>query len=659
MRDPVLTSRGVIWVLACGLLVALPYFRHLPAWLLLVFLGMAAWRLLILQGRLRMPGSTLRLLVGVSMLLLVWREYGTVLGRDPGLSLLLIMLGAKFIELRQLRDATLSVIICFMLLLGHFLFDQGIWQLAYLLAVVALCTLALFRLNHPQVELRSGLRLVAMLMLISVPLTLTLYVFFPRLPGGFFGLGTGGEGRAGFSPQMRPGLISRVAQNDAVAFRARFEGDMPVPHQRYWRGRVLWDTDGLNWQPGDAGLDSTWSLASASATVDYELWLEPAISGYLFALDLPVVLPVGAVAQNGFTGTFSSNNGERRRVKLRSAMQYRTGGLSRAEAIRGLRLPAVGERVRALAQQWRDDSGGDANNIVARALAYFSKESFYYTLEPPLLGRDPVDEFLFESRRGFCEHYTAAFVTLMRAAGVPARAVVGYQGGDLNEDSGYFIVRQADAHAWAEVWISDSGWTRVDPTGAVAPIRIEQGIDAIRELERRGLATRGLSPGVLQQALRSSWLKSTLRSLRLQWDALNLAWYRWTLDFSPEKQAELIRKLGQELPMWLTRLAGLAGTLLLLFALFVLIRQQRRQSVDQVQKVWSRFCRKLASAGYPREVWEGPVDYAARLSTQPNLPVGDIERIVNLYIGLRYGTAPAREVASLRANVKKFRTNRQ
>ena len=656
MRDPVLTTGGVLWVLGCGLLVALPYFQHLPAWLLLVFMGLVAWRLLILQGTLRLPGTTLRLLLGVVMLLLVWREYGTVLGRDAGLSLLLVMLGAKFLELRLLRDATLAVIISFMMLLGHFLFDQSIWQLGYLLLVVTLCTLTLFRLNHPQAGLRAGLRLVSLLILVSVPLTLALYIFFPRLPGGFFGLGGGGEGRAGFSPEMRPGLISRVAQNDAVAFRARFDGEPPLPHQRYWRGRVLWDTDGLNWRAGDGGLDTRWSLASTSVLVDYELWLEPAVSGFLFALDMPTNPPRNTETQNGYTARFNRDSGERRRVQLRSALQYHTGPLPPSERRGGLHLPQISQRVQALAQHWREQSGEDDTAIVNRAMSHFGKEAFYYTLEPPLLGRDPVDEFLFETRRGFCEHYTAAFVTLMRAAGVPARAVVGFLGGEFNQDSGYLIVRQADAHAWAEVWLRESGWTRVDPTAAVAPIRIERGIDAIRELERRGLATRGLAPGVLQQALQSNWFKTTLRGLRLQWDALNMAWYRWTMDFNPEQQAALINKLGRELPLWLTRLAGLLGTLLLIYALFVLIRQQRRQSVDPVQKLWKRFCRKLARAGYPRQDWEGPVDYATRLSAQPGLPRQDVEQIVNLYTGLRYGRVHSRSaIASFRDYVRRFR----
>ncbi len=288
------------------------------------------------------------------------------------------------------------------------------------------------------------------------------------------------------------------------------------------------------------------------------------------ALDLPAIRPRGARYQSDFTLEHREPIRERLNYTLTSYTRYNTGALDLAERARSLQLPEnTSPRARALATQWQRESSGP-QQVAQVALDYFRRENFVYTLSPPLLGDDPVDEFLFNTRRGFCEHYAAAFVTLMRAAGIPSRVVVGYLGGELNTAGDYLIVRQSDAHAWAEIWLPERGWVRVDPTGAIAPERIELGLDAVRRLEQQGLALGSLSNEAVRRALELGWFEHVARQARWYWDYTNLAWYRWVVDYGKERQERFLASLGLEDISW-GRLAGLltAGVLLITLAVCV------------------------------------------------------------------------------------------
>jgi transglutaminase-like putative cysteine protease len=347
---------------------------------------------------------------------------------------------------------------------------------------------------------------------------------------------------------------------------------------------------------------------------------------------------------------------ERRQYQLTSYTEYTTAGLD-ARA-RNLQLPEdYSPRAKQLASTWQLQSGGDAATIVNAALQYFNGNSFYYTLSPPpLVGNDPVGQFLFDSRRGYCEHYAGAFTGLMRAAGVPARVVTGYQGGELNPQGGYFIITQADAHAWAEVWLDGRGWVRVDPTGAVAPERIEYGAAALRRMLSEGATPGQLSQSDLRRIIELDWVARALRQARLTWDLVNQGWNEWFLQFDRESQFDLLRLIGFRTPTWVQLAGVLVSGVLLFTLLFAAVVLWRRRPVDPVLRAYRTFCARLARAGVARAPGEGPLDYARRAALALPALRPDIEHFTGLYVNLRYGDAAAApQQQELIARLRRFR----
>jgi transglutaminase-like putative cysteine protease len=440
--------------------------------------------------------------------------------------------------------------------------------------------------------------------------------------------------------------VSRLVESPETAFRVRFDGDLPPPAQRYWRGPVLWETDGRTWRPGTP-VDPPPRIEAAGPRIDYEVTIEPHRRRWLFALDLPVSRPPGAsltvdhqlLAAKDVEGRFT--------YRLGSVTDYRTVGLGPDEEFAALQVPdRVSPRVRALAERWRRESP-DADGIVERGRALFRDEPFVYTLRPPPLGDDPIDAFLFEARRGFCEHYAASFALLMRLAGVPARIVTGYQGGELNTVGDYLTVRQSDAHAWVEVWLADRGWVRIDPTAEVAPGRIESPIDQGASLAAGRVAFRTELP----------WAAAALRQARWLIDAANLNWHRWVVGYDKERQDSLLRDLGLAglSPTQLAVLAvTVAGGLLAVFGIWVLRHRPARR--DPVVAAYERLCHKIERAGVTRAPYEGPRDFIDRAAGALPEAASRLRSIGRLYEQLRYGRrAPREAVRQLQGAVRGLR----
>jgi transglutaminase-like putative cysteine protease len=645
-----LTRSGLMWLLVALVLAVVPHAVALPIWLSTLFFAMAGWRGFIAFRNRALPARWLLLAVAVLAGAGVLIDFRTLFGRDAGVALLIAMTACKLLETRGLRDGVVLVFLGYLLVMGNLLYSQEIPLVTYLFAVVLLMLAAqvMIHRQHAGLGALAPLRLTGKMALQAVPVMLILFVLFPRIPGPLWGLPQDAhKGRTGLSDEMMPGTVSTLSKSDAVAFRARFTGPFPSPSQLYWRGPVLWNFDGRRWTAGEAPPSPVpVPFTPEGAAVDYSVILEPSNRIWLLALDLPAMLPPQASMTPSFQLVRQQPVNEVYRYQMRSYPQYRTGDLQATERARALRLPSRGNpQVRALAAEWRAQDTRP-ESMVGRALAMFRQQTFYYTLNPPLLGTDSVDEFLFNTRQGFCEHYASAFVFLMRAAGVPARVVTGYQGGERNTFGDYLIVRQSDAHAWAEVWLEGRGWVRVDPTGAVAPNRVQDGLYAA--------VTDGQNlPFLIRRGGDSAWL----HQLAMSWDSLNNSWNEWVLAYGPDRQKEFLSGLGFGAVDWREMIIAMTVALAGFVLVVVGLRWLDQGSRDPVVRAWQRFCARLARRGLARGVQEGPLAFVQRVADRrPDLaePVCEIGR---LYATLRYGpTASPEDVHQLQRLVRQFRT---
>jgi protein-glutamine gamma-glutamyltransferase len=659
-----LAQSSLLRLLAVLALVLAPHLWRMPPWISAGLVAIGVWRVLAASRQWRLPPQWLKVLLVLVAVATVLVSHPGRFGQHAGTALLVAMLVLKLLEMRSRRDVLVVVGLCYFTMLTHFLFSQELWTILYLGVCSVTVTAALIEANHAGVPLppRETLRLGAGMVALALPLMLALFVLFPRVPGPLWGLPSdAGAARSGISDSMSPGDISSLIQSDEVAFRVVFRGPPPPPQQRYWRGPVLSYFDGRRWSAPFRGddyfrlYDPQTRLNAFMPTrpelsgpgVPYEITLEPHRQNWLFALDLPD--PRQLPPETALTGYHQLLSRplvrERMRYSLVSHPAYRLDPDMTEQWQRSARrLPADrNPRAQALGRQWRAEGLDDAR-IIERALRLFRDQEFFYTLEPPRLGADPVDEFLFETRRGFCEHYSSAFTVLMRAAGIPARVVVGYQGGELNDVGGYWVVRQADAHAWSEVWMPGSGWVRVDPTAAIAPGRVESGLAA------------ALEPSELPSFLRRGAGLTTFEYLRLRadvaWDYVNVAWDQWVLGFNPERQFELLSRFG--LGDWQRMILALTATITALMGLVgALALRQARAAVprDEALRLWRRATRVLAAIGLPQGPAEGPRHYAERVArVRPDLAEA-IGRLADAYVAARYFDEHARE-AELAAVVK-------
>ncbi len=651
--------RVFMGLLAAGVFAVVPHALELPTWIIAVFAASAAWRYGIEVHQWYRPGRLVRFGLMLLVLVAVFRQYHTLLGRDPGVALLITLIGLKFLELKTARDFIVSLFVFYLIILSGFLFSQSLWLGAWALLAVTVSTAALVHLTQPTgLDLRQRLRLSGAMLAKAVPLMVIVYLLFPRISGTLWGMPADAHsGLTGMSDTMQPGSIRSLSESSEIAFRVSFDGAPPPARELYWRSLVLTEFDGQGWRR-DITRASTEavSFVPLNASVRYDVTLEPSNKPWIPALDLPAMRPSGAYYRPDFTLEHREPIRERLNYSLTSYTRYRTGALDPVERAHALNLPhTLSSRVRALVAQWRRENS-DPQRMAQAALDYFRRENFVYTLSPPLLGNDPVDEFLFTTRRGFCEHYASAFVALMRAAGIPSRVVAGYLGGELNTAGDYMIVRQSDAHAWAEIWLAQRGWVRVDPTGAIAPERIELGIDAVRRLELQGVALGSLSSEAVQRALELGWFEYIARHTHWYWDYTNLAWYRWVVDYGKERQEHFLTALGIDDISWGRLVSLLVIGVLLVISIYVLFLSRPKKSADPALALYLRFCRKLARAGLTRAAHEGAHAFAERAARKRVDLAASITEITALYEALRYGrvAADGKKFTSLKKSIAAF-----
>ncbi|TJY61119.1 DUF3488 domain-containing protein [Sinimarinibacterium sp. CAU 1509] len=644
---PLLTLWRLLGVLA---LTMSPHLLRLPVWVSLLITALLSWRALSAYHQWPMPRMPLKVVLTLLAGGGIVAQYGSVSGQQAGTALLCLMAALKLLELKARRDVMVMVFLMYFLLLTHFLVSQEIWTVAFLLICAVAITAILIECQHrgalsPRLTLRKSGIMVAQ----ALPLMIVMFVLFPRIPGPLWGLpADAGAARSGLSDTMSPGDISSLIESDEIAFRVRFDTAPPANSAMYWRGPVLDHFDGRTWENAfpitAAGYEP--EIERLGQRVVYEITLEPHRMRWLFGLDLPRRdhLPGDAIMSREAQLMATKSVIERRRYSLVSDTDYRLQPTATERMVRrNLALPAkFNPQTLELGRRWRQSLGNDAR-IVDAALRMFREQPFVYTLRPPPLGRNSADEFLFTTRRGFCEHYASAFTLLMRAADVPARVVTGYQGGQLNEIGGYYVVRQSDAHAWSEVWLSGRGWVRVDPTAAVAPERIERGIEGSIS------AGEGL-PGYLSNRTRLRFY------FEARWDWINARWNAMVLAYGPELQQQFLSRFGLDDLRSMILALTVIVTLAMAAVGLVLLRQSLPAPIrDPALREWRRFTRKLGKLGLVQRTDEGPRDFINRVNElHPDLSER-ANRILMLYLNNRYLDNRDATVADLRQAVSALR----
>lgn len=639
---------ALIWVLVSVVLVILPQSVRMPLWISGIALACVCWRILIFSGRLDYPGRMMRVAVVLFTLLVSLSQIRTIgIGLDSAASLLALGFVFKLIEMRQKRDVYVVISLCFVMSMVAFLYSQSVLTTIYIGFVVAVTMCAMIALNRTtRVNDNSGTaRLAFKIAMQALPLTIVLFIVFPRIAPLWAVPVQSGVNATGVTDEMSPGDISQLGRSAELAFRVQFDDGVQLAHEElYWRGLALDEFDGITWSR--TRRSSSYSVASALADfrisyedrirtygtpVSYNIIMEPTQQPWIFGLHLAEDVDDEFFSSRNFE---LFNNGliaQRLSYDLRSHLQNQTDILLLdSMRNRSLRLPEEGnERSLEFARDLRASVATD-RDFANAVLVHFRRNQYFYTLNPPLLGEERIDEFLFDTMAGFCEHYASSFTYLMRAAGIPARVVIGYQGAEQNPYENYLMVYQYNAHAWSEVWFEGEGWVRFDPTGAVSPTRIEQGVqEALRD-----------DPAFMEDDLFSaSRLGSIgwLNSMRLRLDAIEYEWNQLVVNYDEDVQFELFERLfGEVTERKVLILMTSLATIVLVAIGFTVINIEPRTQRTPIDRFYLSVCKELAKVGLTREQGEGPIAFRDRVCRQRPELAPAMTELTELYMRLNY-----------------------
>lgn len=634
-------------------LSALPLYKAMPATIIILIAAVTIWQFFLIIEKKSMPGKLIQLFMILITVLIVLYSYGNIFGQRPGLALVVLMTLLKLFETRTSRDCYIVIYSAIFIIASNFFHSQSIWMILYVFIFVGFLLSLLIALSDRlnSVSFHTRIAMATRLIIYALPLMLVLFILFPRIPGPLWGLPADTfSSQTGLSEQMSPGSINRLINSSAIAFRVKFNGPVPEHKQRYWRGAVLSLYDGKTWRRSDAPEKAKANIKydrSNRKTTLYSITLEPTNLSWLLSLEYPV----------SYDHKYSFNREAMliTKNKISNVINYviesQTNASNQAmftqESFKNRSLPLnLNPKTVSFARQLFMKSDRNVQQYINNVLSYFTNNNFVYTLNPDLLGDHAMDDFLFNSRRGFCEHYASAFVYLMRAADVPSRIVIGYQGGTMNPLDDYMIVRQSDAHAWAEVWL-DNHWTRVDPTAAVSSDRVE-----------RGVQFSGLEGDRLPLLLVSG--SSFIKNAGFLYDSFQNSWNQWVIGFNQKKQNDLLKYLGfdkatsSNLILLLVSCLSIAG-----FIITWLLFKQRPTVKDPVQQYYNVFCEKLQRNGVLRGLHEGPADFEQRVCNRLAMttPVrNDVLFIFEAYRNLHYGNQ--NNLNLLKRYIRKIKTLR-
>ncbi len=628
------------WTIGALALSVAPHLPYLPVWVTATFLGCSAWRYLIEKRRRALPSVWLRAGLALACFLGVLATYATISGVGPGSALLAVMASLKLLETRKRRDQFVLLFISIFLVMSALLREQYVWSLPYLVVAVFVIMTAWLRLSAtPGEPAKQSFSTGGRLVLYAAPLAVAMWIFFPRIAIPFWAVPMDtGTSTSGISDSMSPGDVSSLSMSNAVAFRVKFDGRIPEPRELYWRGLVLTVFNGRSWSLNDPyeGPRVHEKVTVQGEPISYEITLEPTRQPWIFALDMPWSWTLERTfmgPQHQLARALPVD--QRIAYQAVSYPQFETN-VELTESARAWyqQIPdGSNPETRALAEELRAAAASDTAYIDA-ILRKFNEEEYFYTLQPPALGSNSVDRFLFDTRQGFCEHYSSAFAVLMRAAGIPARIVLGYHGGEMNPMADHMTVRQSDAHAWNEVWVEGHGWYRIDPTAAVAPDRIDYGVSEAA-FEGLGAAWGLTAPSKL------------MHNMTLALDALNAKWNEWVLGYGPENQNRFMQWLGMRDPSWRKMILTMIAIVFSLIAIIsmLLALRYRAPAKDPAAILFRRFAKKT---GLEQEVGETPAHFAHRARLANALPETIIDSVTEAYHEARYGPAGAPAIVRLR-----------
>jgi len=642
-RDRSIPRRPLLWLAAALLFTLPPMFRSLATWVPCLFLLALAMKFWMEPRGYRLRFAIFKLMLAAVAVLIIFASYNSLKGIEPAVSLLVVLISLKVLEAHTAREFQVMVLMGWVICLCGFFLSQDFAAALCLLSAFALLLVALIQFHRAASPgaLWPPLRTACKLLAQAAPLIVLLFVLFPRIGTGFrFEFRDLRAAGTGFSDRLSPGSIALLANSSGIAFRAEFPGSNTWPTgPMYWRGAVMWHCDGMEWRApyAPASISRAPKQSPSGNTIRQRITLAPHGARWMFALDRPFETPRGAMLVRGDYIRSVQPIRKTRRYEVVSSPEVTRNDLTPYERREALELPAsISPALRELAQSWVAQNS-NSRAIINSALQFFRTQGFRYSLSPGEYKKNDLEQFLFHRRVGFCEHYAASFATLMRLAGIPARLVVGYLGGEYNDLGDFFLVRQADTHAWCEVWLPESGWTRVDPTNVVAPGRA--GLDLNSFLEGR-IASGQMEPR------RSAFLARLARSaiftnIRLAWETLNYQWDTRLLGFDADVQDVFLSSIGiAKHGPYLLIVEVLAIAVALLVIYFGWMQLRTRSRVNRVKMLYERFCRKIARLGAQRHPWEGPSDFSMRAAQLLPHESERIRQISNTYISLRYAPEP-------------------
>ena len=622
-----LNKKQVFWILASVFIAVIPHIPRLPIWfpIFLIFAILIRWLVAIKKIK-PIPQLFVLLLTLFSFIAVIY-FHGVSLNRELSVTVLTLMTVMKLLETWRKRDAWMIVTLCYFVILTRFFYSQDMLLMLYLLVSMVIITHTLFILQHPyrkQLLIKTEIKQTLSLLTAGIPLAVLFFLFFPRLGSPIWGSpDLFGQGTTGISEEMSPGSISELFNDDSTAFRAIFEGIIPENKDLYWRGPVLWNFDGKTWTRRDKlkPISRSKDFFDEGLVSNYEIELEPTGQKYIFALDYAAIIPgkhfILSDSETVQQQEINQLKNYRATSVIKKYNQYELLNPEKMDAL--LSLPeGFNPETLKLINQWSQQTQ-DPEQLINRILNWFATDEFYYSYNPALLMGDTVDQFLFATKSGFCEHYASAFTVMMRAAGIPARVVTGYQGGIRN--GGYLLVKQSDAHAWSEVWIRGKGWLRVDPTAAVSPLRVEQGSQAL-----------------ISENSRSWYDYKWTRELGEKYDSMRHKWNKWVRDFNVKRQNALFKSLGFDRKDGKT-IALVLGIIILFSTIIVLAylyltRPKRKFSA--LDKIYIKFQTTFKKSGLVKTDSQGIQAFSKlALEKHPHLEI-KINEFSELYLQLRF-----------------------